>query len=70
MKLTDRQIRAADVDLNGTVSVEDAQLILIYYTQTKVAGNKIGWDDLLRKKKPAAFLPKQNKDRTASDPCC
>ena len=59
MKLTDRQIKAADVDRNGTVSVEDAQLILKYYPQTKVAGKTISWDDLIRNKPQSRPLLKR-----------
>ena len=49
MKLTDRQIKAADVDRNGTVSVEDAQLILKYYTEKYVAGKNVTWESILKK---------------------
>ena len=54
MKLTDEQIKAADIDGNGEISVEDAQNILKYYTQKYVAGKEdITWDDIFGKKKQA-----------------
>ena len=53
MKLTDEQIKAADVDGNGEISVEDAQWLLKYYTEKYVAGKDITWDDILGKKAQA-----------------
>ena len=63
MGLTAEQIKAADIDGSGEVSVEDAQLILKYYTEKDVAGKDINWDDILGKKTQAApgnrFLARQ-----------
>ena len=53
MKLTAEQIKAADIDGNGEISVEDAQWILKYYTEKYVAGKDITWDDIFSKKKQA-----------------
>ena len=50
MKLNADQIKAADVDGNGAVGVEDAQWILKYYTERFVARKNITWDDILGKK--------------------
>ena len=47
-KLTPGQKNAADINGDGEVSVEDAQLILRYYTEKTVAGKDITWDDLLK----------------------
>ena len=44
----DVQKKAADVDGNGIVSVEDAQNILKYYVQNTVAGKTVTWEDILR----------------------
>ncbi len=49
MNLTDAQIKAADIDEDGLVSVEDAQWILKYYTEKYVSGMDITWEDLFGK---------------------
>ena len=49
MKLTAGQIRAADVDGNGEIRAEDAQWLLIYYTERIVAGKTVTWEDLIGK---------------------
>ena len=43
------QLQAADVNRDGKLTVEDAQYILIYYTENTVAGKSLTWDDLLNK---------------------
>ena len=43
------QMKAADVNGDGALTVEDAQYILIYYTENTVAGKSLTWDDLLNK---------------------
>ena len=50
MKLTAEQIKAADVNGDGEISVEDAQWLLKYYTEKYVAGKDITWDDIFGKK--------------------
>ncbi|MBR3044427.1 MAG: hypothetical protein IKI45_08095, partial [Oscillospiraceae bacterium] len=49
MGLTDKQIKAADVNENGELSVDDVQNILIYYVNNTVAGKKLTWEQLLGK---------------------
>ena len=61
--LTDAEKKAADINGNGEVSVDDAQLILKYYTEKYVAGKDITWDDLLPKKPDAQPRPKLLKLR-------
>ena len=49
--LTPEEKAAADVNGDGDVSVDDAQLILRYYTEKYVARkDDFTWDDLLKKK--------------------
>ena len=50
MGLTARQIKAANVNGDNELSVDDAQNILKYYTQKTVAGKDITWEDILGKK--------------------
>ena len=64
MKLTDEQIKAADVEGNGEISVEDAQWLLKYYTEKYVAGKDITWDDIFGKITQA--LPRLIKKRIPS----
>ncbi len=45
--LTDKQLKAADVNENGDLSVDDVQNILIYYVNNTVAGKKLTWEELL-----------------------
>ena len=45
--LTPARTHAADVDRNGSLTVEDAQLILKYYTNNAVAGKAVTWEMLL-----------------------
>ncbi|MBR3448271.1 MAG: hypothetical protein IKH27_10740, partial [Oscillospiraceae bacterium] len=77
MGLTDKQIKAADVNENGELSVDDVQNILIYYVNNTVAGKKLTWEQLLGKqpqKQPRPGFPKQREDtgllltRTARKP--
>ncbi|MBQ9907391.1 MAG: hypothetical protein IJM46_11545, partial [Oscillospiraceae bacterium] len=56
--LTDAQFRAADVNQDGELSVDDAQNILIYYVTNTVSGKNITWDELLGKNAPAKSLPR------------
>ncbi|MBQ9906502.1 MAG: hypothetical protein IJM46_07005, partial [Oscillospiraceae bacterium] len=55
--LTDAQFRAADVNQDGELSVDDAQNILIYYVTNTVSGKNITWEELLGINKPTASLP-------------
>ena len=49
--LTEKQLKAANVNGDAEFSVDDVQNILKYYTETKVAGKKdFTWDDILDKK--------------------
>ena len=47
--LTEQQAKAADINGDKTVSVEDAQLILIYYVSNTISGQNVTWDELLGK---------------------
>ena len=58
MGLTERQIKAANVNGDDELSVDDAQNILKYYTQKTVAGKEITWDDILGKTAPVNSRPK------------
>ena len=58
MKLSAVQIKAADVNDDGEISVDDAQNILKYYTEKSVAGKNITWDDILGKKETTQPRPK------------
>ena len=51
--LSAAQIKAADVNEDGIVSVDDAQTILLYYVKNDLAGIPTTWDELLGKTKPA-----------------
>ena len=42
--------KAADVNGDGEVSVDDAQYILIYYTKNSVAGKPTEWSDIIKPK--------------------
>ena len=46
--LTDSQFRAANVNLDEQLSVEDAQFILKYYARNTVAKNPTAWEELLQ----------------------
>lgn len=46
--LTDPQFRAANVNLDEQLSVEDAQFILKYYARNTVAKNPTTWEELLQ----------------------
>ena len=54
--LTEQQAKAADINGDKTVSVEDAQIILIYYVSNTLSGKNVAWDELLGKK--AQALPR------------
>lgn len=58
MGLTEEQIKAADVNEDGELSVDDAQNILIYYVNNTVAGNVLTWEQLLGKQQQAQPRPK------------
>jgi RelA/SpoT family (p)ppGpp synthetase len=58
MGLTEEQIKAADVNEDGELSVDDAQNILIYYVNNTVAGNVLTWEQLLGKQQQAQLRPK------------
>ncbi|MEE3404295.1 MAG: hypothetical protein VZR73_09445 [Acutalibacteraceae bacterium] len=58
MGLTEEQIKAADVNEDGELSVDDAQNILIYYVNNTVAGNVLTWEQLLGKQQHAQLRPK------------
>ncbi len=49
LKLTDAQKKAADVNKDGNISVEDAQFILTYYVQNTVAGIPTTWEQIIGK---------------------
>ena len=44
--LTPEQEQLADVNGDNTVSVEDAQMILLYYVQNTLSGIPTEWEDL------------------------
>ena len=57
--LREQQMAAADVNGDKSVSVEDAQLILLYYVSNTLSGQNVTWDELLGKKsQPLPFLLK------------
>ena len=56
--LTDRQLKAADVNDDAELSVDDVQNILIYYVNNTVAGKVLTWEELLGKQPVAAPRPK------------
>ena len=58
MGLTDEQIKAADVNEDGELSVDDVQNILIYYVNNTVAGKVLTWDQLLGKQQQPQSRPK------------
>ncbi len=58
MGLTEEQLKAADVNEDGELSVDDAQNILIYYVNNTVAGNVLTWEQLLGKQQQAQPRPK------------
>ncbi len=45
--LTDVQKKAADVNEDGTVSVDDAQFILLYYVANHVSKRSLTWEQIL-----------------------
>ena len=45
--LSDRALQAADVNDDGTLSVDDVQNILIYYVSNTVAGKHLTWEEIL-----------------------
>ncbi|MBR3447109.1 MAG: dockerin type I repeat-containing protein [Oscillospiraceae bacterium] len=55
--LTDKQLKAADVNENGELSVDDVQNMLIYYVNNTVAGKKLTWEELLGNKPQAQTRP-------------
>ena len=42
-------MKAADINGDSVISVDDAQCILRYYTENTVAGNPITWNEILKK---------------------
>ena len=46
--LNDKQMRAADVNNNGELSIDDAQHILLYYVENDISGNPTTWEDILK----------------------
>ena len=44
--LTAAQKKAGDITGDGTVSADDVQLMLKYYTENTAAGKKLTWADL------------------------
>ena len=62
--LTEQQVKAADVNADGIVSVDDAQSILIYYVKNTLSGRTVTWDEMLGRNKPAEELPILTKIRT------
>lgn len=46
--LNDSQTKAADVNEDNNISVEDAQMILLYYVQNTVSGIPTTWEELLK----------------------
>ena len=51
--LTEQQMKAADVNHDGEVSVDDAQTILIYYVRNTLSGTPTTWDEVLDKQTQA-----------------
>ena len=46
--LSERQFRAADVNLDNVLSVEDAQYILQYYARNVLAKKPAAWEQIIR----------------------
>ena len=63
--LTDKQIKAADVNADGELSVDDVQNILIYYVNNTVAQKVLTWEDILGEKRilQKRSLPRKNMGR-------
>ena len=55
--LTAQQLKAADINGDGDVSVDDAQLILLYYVSNTLSGQSVTWDELIRTNAPAKSRP-------------
>lgn len=53
MGLTEMQFRAADIDGNGTLDIDDVMWLLIYYTEKYVAGKNVTWVDIMDRKTQA-----------------
>ena len=47
--LTELQAKAADINEDGIVSVDDAQWILLYYVKNYLSGVATSWEDILNK---------------------
>ena len=57
-ELSDELLVLCDMNEDGKLNVDDAQNILIYYTETKVAGKVLAWEDLLGNQKQAQPRPR------------
>ena len=55
--LSDLQAKAANVNGDNEVSVDDAQMILIYYVMNTLSGTPTTWEELLGTSEPAKQLP-------------
>lgn len=64
-ELTDRQYRAANVNGDAKLSVDDVQNILIYYVTNTVAGKHLTWEALLGRQ-PLPYL-RTEADRKRAD---
>ena len=53
MGLTEKQFKAADIDGNGTLDIDDVLWLLIYYTEKYVAGKNVTWEDIMGRKTQA-----------------
>ncbi len=49
--LSDLQKKAADVNEDGEVSVDDAQFILLYYVTNDVSHKKQTWEQIMNRAK-------------------
>ncbi len=64
-ELTDRQYKAANVNGDAELSVDDVQNILIYYVNNTVAGKHLTWEVLLGRQ-PLPYL-RTETDRKRAD---
>ena len=50
-------MKAANVNKDNEVSVDDAQTILLYYVRNTLSGTPTTWDELLNKNAPSKARP-------------
>ncbi len=57
----------ADIDGSGALSLEDAQLILMYYVRNTVAKHPTGWEELLANRTPETTVTTTETTTTATE---